>query len=198
MDARIYKGSYNIANKTATAGTAFTGLVWPKAASVARIVKMSYLCGSTAHTLSILKSQGTTTVTTAAAASATTLILANTAPYTGETLAASDYVVVTHTDGSYGAYLISSISGSTITIPALSVGVAAGSTLWAMYEVARTVGPAPSIQHLVTVSVDNIYFTESPEVGMAAGGTNEPLLIHSNNATAQGWLRHVNAIYTRI
>lgn len=201
MDSRIYKGSFSIANKTAVAGTAITGLVWPMVGAVARIVKMVYICSTTAHTLSILRSQGTTVTTAASAAGASTLTIDNVAPYSGENLAASDYIVVKNTDGSFNEYIISSINTTTkvVTITGtLAKAVSSNATVWAMYEVARTAGPNPSLQYKAVVSVTNTFNTESEEVGIAvSGSTYEPLLIHSDNATAAGTLQQTHCIYGR-
>ena len=108
MDARLFKGSFHVGSKTATAGTVFTGLIPPKPQAYAKIARMVYTTAGTAHTLSVLKAQGKTTTTAAQAASDTALTLSSISlaydengASLSENLAASDYVVVQHTDGTW-------------------------------------------------------------------------------------------------
>ncbi len=205
MDARIFKGSFHVGSKTATAGTVFTALIPPKPQAYAKIARMVYTTAGTAHTLSVLKAQGKTTTTAAQVATDTALTLSSISlaldengASLSENLAASDYVVVQHTDGTWGAYLISSVSGSTLTIGALAKAVANGATVYGMYEVARTVGKA-SWQVTTRTSTTETFETYDSAIGVVASAkVNEPLLVHSSNVTAAGTLLYTAAAYTRI
>jgi hypothetical protein len=205
MDARIFKGSSHVGSKTAAAGTVFTGLIPPKAQAYSKIARMVYTTAGTAHTLSVLKAQGRTTTTAAQIATDTSLTLSSISlaydengASLSENLAASDYVVVQHTDGTWGAYLMSGISGNTLTIGALAKAVASGAVVYGMYEVARTTGKA-SWQVTTRTSTTETFETYDPAVAVVSSSkVNEPLLIHSNNATAAGTLLYVSAVYTKI
>ena len=207
MDARLFKGSFHLGTKTANAGTAFYAAIPPKSGAYTKIHRLVYTTGTTAHTLSILKAQGKTTTSAAAAASDTALTLTSINPAVdasgaslSENLAASDFIVVQHSDGTWGAYLISAINTTTkvVTINALAKAVASGAVVYAMHELARTTGK-DSIQITTTASSTQTFETYAPEGGIASSaGENEPLIVHSNNATAAGSVVHLSAIYSRV
>lgn len=207
FDRRNLKGRFSIGSKTETAGTVILGLIPPKSNGRSVLSLMRYTTAGTAHTLSVLRSQGSTTTTASAIATATSLILDSVAPAKdsegvslAENLAANDYIVVEHADGTHGAYLISAVDTGTktVTINALAKAVDSGAPVYAMYEVARTVG-IPSIQLTTVVSSTEDFPAAGtdPELGIASShNKNEPLLIHSNNITAAGTLRYATACYT--
>lgn len=212
FDRRNLKGRWHLGTLTATAGTAFIGTIPPKSNGKTVLSMLSFLSGSTQHTLSILRAQGATTTTAAQAASDTTLTLASVNPAKdlngdslGETLASGDWLVVEHSDGSYGAYVVSSVSGLVVTLsttsttPATSLAKAvdSGAAVYAMHELARTAG-IPSIQITPKISIQDKFPAAGtdPEVGCASSlNKNEPLLIHCNNITAQSWIEYAEACY---
>lgn len=205
MDARLARGVFNTGAVTATAGTAFYGAIPPKAGAYSRVLRCTYLSGGTVHTLQFLRSQGQTVTTAGTASNGTTLTLASITlakdqhgVSLAEDLAANDYVVVQHTDGSWGAYKISSVSGLVITINNLAKAVDSGAVVHGMYEISRTTGH-PSIQLLTVASTAYTFETVDPVGGIASSaGTNEPLMYYSNNATAAGFINQLTAIYSRV
>lgn len=213
FDRRNIKGRWHLPTLTATAGTAFIGTIPPKSSAKTVLSLFSFLSGSTQHTVSILRSQGSTTTTAAAAAGDTTLTLASVSPACdisgtnlGESLAANDWIVVKHSDGTYGAYMVASVSGLVVTLSttapaiALAKAVSSGAPVWAMHELARTVG-IPSIQITPKASTTSQFPVAGtdPEVGCASSiNDNEPLVLHCNNATAQSWIEYAEACYLDI
>lgn len=210
FDRRNLKGRWHLGTLTATAGTAFIGTIPPKSNGKTVLSMLSFLSGSTQHTLSILRAQGATTTTAAQAASDTTLTLASVTPAKdlngtslAETLAANDWLVVEHADGSYGSYMVASVSGLVVTLSttapaiALAKAVNSGAAVYAMHELARTTG-IPSIQ-ITPKATGTSQFPVAgtdPEVGCASSyNKNEPLLLHCNNATAQSWIEYAEACY---
>jgi len=208
FDRRSLKGRWQLGSSTEAFGTAIVRVIPPKANGRTVLSLMRYTTAGTAHTLSVLRCQGTTTTTAASSSGGSTITIANVAPAKDlngaslpENLAASDYLVVENTDGSHNAYLISSINTTTkvVTITGtLAKDVASGANVYAMYEVARTAG-IPSIQITTVASTTEDFPTTGSEgdLGIASSlNSNEPLLIHSNNATATGVLRYACAIYS--
>lgn len=214
FDRRNVKGRWHLGTLTESADTAIVGLIPPNSVGKTVLSTLTYKCGSTAHTLSFLRSQGATTTSASAAASQADIVLTSVQPALNiagdslaETLAANDYLCIKHSDGTYGAYKVSSVSGYTVTLSSnLTKAVSANAPVWAFYEVARTLG-TPSIQVLVpTASAVNIFPgggatppAMEGEIGIASSlNRNEPIMIQSNNATAQGWIIAATAIYTDV
>ena len=209
MDARIYKGSFGVGSVTATAGTAFTAVIPPGGSrDKTRITKLAYTSGGTAHALNILKCQHKTAATSAANASQADIVLDDVSTVnemdggtTTETLAASDWLVIKHADGSFGAYSVSSISGSTVTLASnLVKAVEAGAPVYKMYETSRPASgkgfPAQVLRP--TVSVTTTFGSENVEAAVAVSNFGEPLLIHSDNPTAAGTLLYAQGVYSTI
>lgn len=209
MDARIFKGSLEVRGaKTQTAGTAITQLIQPRSGSFVRVNKIGYTSGSTAHTLQFLRSQGSTVTTAASAAGDSTITLSSTSPITSdfadasETLAANDYLAVQSTDGSYELVKVSSVSGQVVTLAAtLAKAVASGAKVYAFYELARaaTAAGRPAILFYPTASALSTMGGESPEAAIVDGdAAGAPVMLHSDNATAAGYVQYVAGVYSRI
>jgi len=209
MDARIYKGSLDVTGaKTQTAGTAITQLIQPRSGSFVRVNKIGYTSGSTGHTLQFLRSQGSTVTTAASAAGDSTITLSSTSPITSdfsaatETLAANDYLAVQSTDGTYELVKVSSVSGSVVTLTAtLAKAVASGATVYAFYELARPSSSAgrPAIAFYPTASALSTMGGESPEAAIVDGDkAGAPVMVHSDNATAAGYIQYLAGVYSRV
>jgi hypothetical protein len=203
MLSPIFKGSFDKKRKTETAGTEILQVIEPSMKGAkSRITSVIYTCGSTAHTLSLMKALAKTTTTAAKVATDTTLPVTS-ASFLNQTIAANDFIVVKHTDGTYGAYKVSGISSLTLTINALSADVAAGSPVWVM----GAIGEAEHRQILVIASVMNQF--RDPTGGLCTtgyrsvysgtvykrSGNDDPILVHSGNATAAGVLEAVSGYY---
>jgi hypothetical protein len=209
MDARIYRGGFGLGSVTASAGTAFTAVVPPGGArEKARITKFVYTAGNTAHSVNVLKCQGKTSASAAASASQADIVLEDVSSVdeydggsTTETLAASDWLVIKHTDGSHEAYSVSSISGSTVTLASnLVKAVDAGAPVFKMYELARPSSGKgfPAQVFIPPASATTSIGSENPEAAVAVSRFGEPLLIHSNNASHQGTLVLVQGVYSSV
>ena len=207
IDYRLLVGRKNNGKNTQTAGTIITSVIRPDPSGRGKsvITALSYLPGSTAHTLTVMRPQGSTLVTSAAAASQADIVLDSISlakDYLGvslaENLAANDFIVVKHTDGTYGVYKISSIATLTLTLTAnLAKAVAADSQVWGLYEVGRTLG----IEHTIFPTVASTLFAPAvdPSVGLAESfKVGEPLVLHSDNATAAGVLNYLSAAYLKV
>lgn len=204
MALSLMKGTFAFKRATQTAGTAITQLIQPQMrGSRTRLTQLSYLCGATIHTLTCLKPLAKTTVATAANASATSLIVTS-AAFRGDTIAANDYIIVQHTDKSFGAYLVSAVATvTTLTIPALSAAAAAGCSVWIL----GATGEAEHAQFKPLASTlsrfqDSIgglcasgYLTVSSGTTYKRSGNDDPLLVHSDNATNAGVFESISGYY---
>lgn len=209
MDFRIYKGSFGVGSVTASAGTAFTAVIPPGGPrEKARITKLIYTAGNTAHSVNILKCQHKTMTTAAANASQADIVLDDLTSVdqangvlTTETLAASDWLVIKHSDGTFGAYSVSSVSGSTVTLSSnLVKSVDANATVYKMHELARPAsGKGFPAQVLVPpASATTSIGSENPHAAVAVSRFGEPLLIHSDNSSHAGTLVLVQGVYSSI
>ena len=121
---------------------------------------------------------------------------------TTETLAGSDYVVVKHTDGTYGVYIVSSVSSLTVTLTTnLSKAVDSGAPVYKMYELARpaTGKGFPAQVFKPAASALTSLGSESADMAVAESpNKSEPLVVHSDNATAAGFLHLVQGVYSTV
>lgn len=173
-------------SKTASAGTAITRLVPPSAGKLARVSSFIYVCGSTAHTVTVMPSLADTIVTTDAASGQAVVAFGAipTAP-DGSALAASDWVTLQHEDGSWAEYKVSSVSGLNVTLTAnLSQKVKAGSRIFFHGAPADHATRQFLLVASTTLTIN--------DVSCGAGSATrlgEPVIVHSDNATAAGSLQ---------
>ena len=210
MDARLYKGGFGVGSFTQTAGTVITAVIPPGGAGAkTRLTKLVYTSGSTAHSLNVMKSQHKALTTAAAAASQADIVLDDVSTIneadggtTTETLAANDWVVVKHTDGTYGEYKVSSVSSLTVTLTSnLVKAVDSGAPVWKMYEPSRPASGKgfaaqvfkPPVSATTSIGSEHSFaaVAESPD-------DNQPLLIHSDNGTAAGTILLASGIYAKV
>ena len=203
---RIYQGSNSAINRTATAGTPIVALLAPRFDNVKqRVTRMSYRCGSTAHTVSLLKPGAKVLATDAVADGASTITVASLA-FLGQTLQANDYIVVHLADGRYSVHKVSSVSGTTITIAdTFSAAVSANAYVWLM----GTAGDPQNVTFPITASALNTF--EDPISGIfetgfqpildttvyERPGNGDPIVFLSNNATVAGTLEQLTAMHAR-
>lgn len=178
---------------TASAGTAIVRVIPPKAKRYSRADGFIYDCAATAHSITFMPTLAETTVVTDAAAGSATIKVTNLPAATESgAAAAGDFIVTQNENGTFVAYHIASISGSTITVT-VSVGDADGSGLTVKVLADTPVyfmgtpGDHTKRQYLMVASVRNTVF---PPRGYVAMGVvqNTPILCHSNNATNAGVL----------
>lgn len=200
-------GNNGDGGKTQIAGTLIQYLVPPNRLGRTVITSLSYILGSTAHTLTFLRPLGKTTIASAAAAGQTDFVLTanpgTTAAYGGISngIAANDYVAIrTASDGITRLYKVSSVSTLTVTLTAnLTVALAAGDTLW-FYGITtdtdgRTGAAHPAL--LPTVSTTNNFpGTANPDACVVASlAKDEPIMINSSNGTTAGTILGVSWAY---
>jgi hypothetical protein len=187
---------------TAAGGTAFTALCPPRRGLKTRLNHLSYNCGTTAHTLTIMRELARTTVNAVAAAGQAVVQLTvdpGTLITPARILAAGDYLVfeLPNQQGApaFLVGVVSSVAASgsnlnvTLTANLPTGGIAKGAVCW-MMGVAADLHP----QYLMTVSVVNT-ISEALAGFVGAKLSYSPLLVYSNNATAAGTLQNASISY---
>jgi len=177
--------------KTQSAGTEILWLVPPKTGQYTRLWSISYMPGATAHNLYAMIPIGSknTTVAADAAAGATTITITSTlSDEGGAAAAANDYIAVRYGDGTFGPLKISSVSGLTLTVPALTKQVTQGSNLWFF----GAVGDHALRKYVATAST-RLNLADNKVGLVTTANVGQPLLIVSDNATNAGVLDHVGA-----
>lgn len=201
---KIFKGGFFRGYHTETAGTVITEVIPPKLRAKSRITRLVYEAGTTAHTPRILMPLARTTLTAAAAASQAVINVAavsltptatpqNPSP-SAESIAASDYLIFKNADGGYDYGIVSSVSSLAITLTAsLATALVSGAPVWCCYELGRNT-------HLTVDGTASAFTTmEDPIAGLCTSWLRDsPLLFHSGNATAAGFLHHLGGYYTAI
>jgi hypothetical protein len=190
---RLFKGAFHYGVTTANAGTAFLRLVEPRRNSKARVTSMNYRSGSTAHTLTVMKPVAVTVAPEGADADQDEILLETGSPFTGEALAASDYLAWENANGGFNFGVVASLAGNVVTLAAnVPIAIPAGALVWAFYEVGRSAhqvhSPAASTTTLFSDAISGV---------AEPNNFYQPLLIHSNNATAQSWLVNVSGYHAK-
>ena len=181
-------------NTHATPGTAFLSIVPPSGDGIPIFRKLLYTTGTTPHTVTLLRCIGATTTNAPAESGQATIDLKSIdlTPGGGENLADDDYIAWID---KYGAIhfdkLLGAPSGNTVTLDGnLDEDVLYDAIVYGFYEVGRA-----THQQFTTPASETVDLS-----GMMAGygsfaggqynrsGAGDPVLIHSNNLTAQGWL----------
>lgn len=198
-------GGHHASNLTATAGTEITCLIPPKVRAYSRLTRVLYRCGSTAHTITAAKALASTTLSAAAAGSQAVInITADSGVTPPGAIAAGDFVCVQLDSGQYHLGKVSSVSTLAITLTAnLPSAAAAGSKVWFLGAVgdhtssqtANKPNPIKGSQFPCTASVLNDWGDYASGICQTLN-QEEPLLVHSNNATAAGTFEQVSAAYT--
>lgn len=197
-------GGNGLGQRTVAFGTTIDALVPPSPTGrqgYTRITKIVYTAAGTAHTITLLRSLGTTTVaSTAAAGQAVVNLTAQ--PTSGNDVAANDYLAIRRAaDGITRLYKVSSVSTLAITMTAnlgTGAGLAAGDKVW-HFGISSDTDPRTGAAHETlrgVVSATSTYSEDSSGV-IASIGTDEPIMVQSNNATATGFLEQVSYSYTK-
>tara|TARA_Y100000310_G_scaffold343421_1_gene450967 strand:+ start:6650 stop:7354 length:705 start_codon:yes stop_codon:yes gene_type:complete len=202
--AQIMGGVFGKGYKTETADTVITQLIPGNATSKARVTSLIYRVAGTAHTLTLMRPIGATAVDLAAASGQADMVVTNLSPASTaagalEALAANDYIAWCDREGTYQYDIISSVSGNTLTMTSnLPSNVAANAVVWAFYEVGRS----SHIQFNPGTSTTQSYFpnfqagiTKQVNEYNIRSGISDPLLFHSTNATAAGFLESLAGAY---
>lgn len=196
---------FQISSATDTADTVFGVLVPPVEGKIARISRIYYTSGSTAHTVYVMRPVAQT-ITDAQGFDVASMeipvanIGAMTAPnsQTPELVAGNDYVAWRDTNGKMQWGLVAGITGNVIEVGgSYPPGVPSGSPVWLFGELAR----APHLSFSPPVSA-----TTRLELSAQGGvpiqldssvrsGVGDPLLVLSSNATNAGTIVSVHGSY---
>lgn len=178
---------------TQTAGTAITRVIPPKATGRACVGNWKYTAAATAHTITMMVTLAQTTVASEAASGATTVTL-TTIPTAadGSILAANDFLIMQYEDGSWASFLVSSLSGLVVTVPALAQKILKNSVAYFM----GAPGDHASRQFTVPASGTYDFIASDFRIRAATGLLpGQPILVHSNNATNAGTMYHTSYYY---
>lgn len=207
-------GGNGLGSFTAAAGTQINAFVPPFASpnpagtnqgglSRTIITTLTYTSAGTAHNLAVLQEVGRTTAN-GQANSGQAVINLTAQPYATRNVAANDYLAWDNGDGTFSFGKVLSVSSLAITMTAnLTKNLPSGNTVW-MFGLTTDIVPATgnvSPVFLPPVSVTTTY--QDNVAGIAGspgfGGSllrNSPLLVQSNNITAQGTIAQVSFAYT--
>ena len=188
----------SLGKATAAANTTIDVLVPPKSGYFTRISTLRYLSAGTAHTITMMRSLGTTTVASTAA-SGQAVVNLTAQPQSGNDVAANDYLAIRHSaDGVTRLYKVLSVSSLAITLTAnLSVACAAGDKVW-FFGVSGDTDPVTGSAHPVLAPAvsTTTTFTDTVAGVSASHYADEPIMLTSSNATAAGEFDQVSYAYT--
>lgn len=191
---------------TQTAATLIQTLIPPRPRAYTRITSFGYLDAGTAHTITFLRPLGRTVANGANAAGQAVLNLAadpgSAALIYGGTvnaIATNDYIAVRESDGITRLYKVSSVATLAITLTAnLAVGTVGGESVWFFGITTDTDGRTgkahPFLKGGAASAVKT--FTDRESGVISSIGTDEPIMVNSNNATNAGTFDSWNWTYT--
>lgn len=178
---------------TAAIATEITRIIPPHPTARACVGSWSYLPAGTAHLLTLMVTVAETIATSEAAAGQAVVAFGSLPDsYDGGQIAANDWVIMQHEDGTYGAYKVSSISGKNVTMSSnLTKKVLINTKIYFM----GAPGDHVNRQFQTVASTQYKFDASDFRVRAATGRTGTPILFHSPNATAAGTLQHLNYYY---
>jgi hypothetical protein len=210
-------GKRNYGKVTQTAGTAIVRMVEPWQNGWTRLTMVRYTCGTTAHTLTLMRPFNVVTFT-ALGASGQAVVnisadpghysLAGTIATADNLIAGGDYVVYEVADGSYVVDTVASVSTLAITMTTNlpTSGVAIGGRFW-WFGLAADTNPnnnqANPIYNAVASSVltlgrsDGLCSIPDNRLLNVGKGKYQPLILYDANATAAGTIESVGVEYIR-
>ena len=211
-------GSLSLGKVTQTADTVITQLVPPVKGAYAALARVQYLASTTAHTLTVLRPLNWTTFSADAAAGQAVVNLledpgsysttwagrigpAGATPSTANNgIAANDFVVYELPDGNYVMDTVSSVSSLAITL-ATNVptgGVKKGGRLW-FFGITTDTSPQTKKAHTQFTLAASATTTLAKKQGVFYRSLNryDPLILHSDNATAAGTLERTTVLYLK-
>jgi hypothetical protein len=170
-------------SSTVAFGTEITRIATPKDGYRTQVNGFSYLAAGTAHTLTLMVTAAVKTVA-ATALTGQAVIALDSLPVSldGGTVAADDWFVLEHADGTFGAYKVSSVSSPRVTMTAnLSKVVKSGSRAYFMGAPADHADRQFACAASTRLTFQGVPLATTTDVEHA-------ILAHSNNATATGVL----------
>ncbi len=202
---------------TQTAATVIVKLVEPFPSCVSRITGIRYRVGANDHIITVMRPLNRVTFAADAAASQAVVSLSadpgvyntnGTLATANNVIAASDYVVYQAADGTF---VLDTVASGTGTAPTLTTnlptgGVKKGDPLW-FFGIVTDTNPNDALAHtrfnalassVVTFGRDDQLGTIPDHKYLKLGnGCFQPLIIHSDNVTAAGFLESVSVQYYR-
>ena len=184
--------------KTENAGTRINAMLQGKADHYTYVTKLTYEAAGTAHALALMRKVSETTLS--AAASAAQAVIALTAdPGTSSTgtIAAGDHVAIKKPDGTWHHGIVSSVASLNITLTAnVPTGGFASGARVIFYGAP---GDADHTERTFNGKASTV--NTLPAVGdgvlCRSLGVDEPVIFSSENNVAAGFLRHLEAQYSR-
>lgn len=191
--------AFQFFHQTQSSGTPIIQVIPPQTSRKAKLTSLVYTAGATAHDLIIMRA-GNKVLTTAAQSAAGTTLVLDSASFVGQSIASGDYLIVQHSDGTYGAYLASGLSTLTVTIGALAKNVSSGAPVWIMGSISEawhsTLKSIASTRLTLEDAVSGIAESGWDDgTSYARGGLGDPLMIYSANGTNAGTLDRGGASY---
>jgi hypothetical protein len=194
---------FHLGGHTSPPDTPITCLCPPYLRGHTRLTSLAYDTGGAQHTLTILKTLGTTTLSASAAANATSLTL-TADPGTGTVagaMAAVDYLCVQLDDDTFAVARIVAVSSLVVTIsPMLPAAATSGNYVWFFGQPLDHAGN--QTRSSPTIGVRLLADSAPPMLIDHASGicasTNpyQPLLIHSDNIQTRGTIRAAAGCHT--
>lgn len=169
-----------------------------------RLRKLVYTAAGTEHAVTVLRAIGKTRAVGAVASGQTDIVLQADPGPTGNGIGNDDRVAIKHAvDGVTRFYLVAAASGwnaGTKTLKlsaALAVAVSDRDQVY-MFGVEADVDPNTGEAHPVFRGIASVTTTYADDVvGLVeSNGTDEPLLVISNNITATGYLEQTSVAHT--
>lgn len=201
-------GHWSVDYHTENADTVIVDVIPPVGHRKACVTSFAYGVGTTAHTLTFMKACGQTTASAAAAAgqkdiALTSIALGFDSNGAAENLAAGDWLVWRDVNGAFIADVIASVASLVVTMTAnVPAAIAAGAVVWAFYEVGRgchhTIIPAVSALfeiHGNNLVIGGITSQKANHANSIRSGNGDPVIFHSTNATAAGFLQALSGQY---
>ncbi len=193
-------GGGSVGKATASAGTVINLLVPPRLGAYSRITGYCYNCGTTGHTLTVLREQGRTTLSAAAASGqAVVALTADPGAAVSNPVAANHWVAWSNGDGTYSFGQVNSVSGLNVTLKAnLGKALTAGLTFWLLGATTDTDPSTGVAFQQVDVPASTLTQLYDDRTGAGLFNTQyrwSPLLVQSNNATAAGTIEVVTYLH---
>lgn len=201
--------SYGVPHTTAAGGTAFTALIPGNGDAVPKITKFAYTCPAAAHILYFMRPIGRALLSASVADAATSIVLASDPGAWGSAkvvaanpIAANDYIAYQTDDGTWEVRVPSAVSTvdgvSTLTVTAVGAAITKSTSRYVYYFGIKTdSNPETGVAHyLVKPPVNSTtVFDGNGSAFVSAIKPGDPILVFSDNATTQGYLEYLTAIY---
>lgn len=209
MLAAVSFPTFSLPYLTAAAGTAFVGLIWGNAEKKIKVTNLRYTSGATAHDLTFMQPLASVLLNAAAAKGATSIVLASDPGAWGsaKTVAANniangDWIAYRQGDNTWeynkltGSPTTDADGKVTCAVSAIGAALPANTRIY-YFGVPADSNPVSGKVHykvIPPVSATTAYDANGGAV-VSGLGVGDPMLVHSNNITAQGYLEHLSAVY---